>query len=97
MKVRFTDTAIGELDDILRYLSERNPAAATAVARRVKDIATLLADYPLSGREVDESGVRIASLVRYPFLVFYTVSADEVVILNVRHAARQWPWRNEHP
>jgi plasmid stabilization system protein ParE len=92
MKVRFTDTAIGELEDILRYLSERNPNAARAVATRIKDITTLLADYPLSGREADESGVRIASMVRYPFLVFYTVTADEVVILNVRHAARQWPW-----
>jgi plasmid stabilization system protein ParE len=92
MKVRFTDTALSELEDIFGFLSERNPSAATAVARRVKDIAALLADFPLSGREVDESGVRIASMVRYPFLVFYTVTTDEVVILNVRHAARQWPW-----
>lgn len=92
MKVRFTDTAARELEDILRYLSVRNPGAATAVARRVKDIASLLSDYPLSGREVDESGVRMASMVRYLFLVFYAVTNDEVVILNVRHAARQWPW-----
>jgi toxin ParE1/3/4 len=94
MKVRFTDTAFGELEDILRYLSERNPGAAKAVARRVKDIALLLADYPLSGRETDESGVRIASMVRYPFLVFYTVTSDEVVNLSVRHAARQWSWED---
>jgi toxin ParE1/3/4 len=93
MKVRFTDTAIAELDDIFRYLSARNPNAATAVAKRVKDVAAMLAEYPLSGREVDESGVRMASLVRYPFLVFYAVTGDELVILNVRHAARQWPWR----
>ena len=31
-------------------------------------------------------------MVRYPFIIFYTVASDEVVILNVRHAARQWPW-----
>jgi plasmid stabilization system protein ParE len=29
-------------------------------------------------------------VVRYPFLIFYTVT-DEVVILHVRHAARLWP------
>jgi toxin ParE1/3/4 len=92
MRVRFTDTALSELEDIFRFLAERNPRAATAVAKRVKDMALLLADYPLSGREADEPGVRIASMVRYPFLVFYAVTADEVVILNVRHAARQWPW-----
>lgn len=92
MRVRFTDTALSELEDILRFLSERNPRAATVLAKRVREMATLLAEYPLSGREADEPGVRIASVVRYPFLVFYTVATDEVVILNVRHTARQWPW-----
>lgn len=92
MKVRYTETALAELEDIFHDLAERNPAVARAVAARVKDIATLLAEYPLFGHEANEPGVRIASLVRYPFLIFYTVSADEVVVLHVRHAARLWPW-----
>lgn len=92
MKVRYTDAALGELEDIFSYLFERNPAAAKAVAARVKDISALLADYPFLGRDADEPGVRIASLVRYPFLIFYTISTDEVVILHIRHAARLWPW-----
>jgi plasmid stabilization system protein ParE len=92
MRLRFTDTALSELNDILRFLSERNPRASTGVAKRVRDVAALLADYPFSGREADEPGVRIASVVRFPFIIFYTVASDEVVILNVRHAARQWPW-----
>jgi hypothetical protein len=33
---------------------------------------------------------------RYPqYLVFYTVREDEVVVLNVRHAARRHPWEAE--
>jgi plasmid stabilization system protein ParE len=92
MRVRFTDTAVSELEDIFRFLAQRNPRAAAAFAKRVKDMVVLLAQYPFSGREADEAGVRVASMVRYPFLVFYTVTADEVVILNVRHTARQWPW-----
>lgn len=62
------------------------------MAKRLKDIVTLLAEYPLSGREADEPGVRIATMIRYPFLVFYTVEAGEVVVLNLRHAKRMWPW-----
>ena len=92
MKVRYTDTAVGELEDVFKYLFDRNPAAAKAVAMCVKDVVALLADYPLIGRESDETGVRVASLVRYPFLIFYTVSPDELVILHVRHAARLLPW-----
>jgi plasmid stabilization system protein ParE len=92
MKVRYTDTALGELEDIFSYLFERNPAAAKAVAARVRDIAALLAEYPFLGHEADEPSVRVAPLIRYPFLVFYTVNEDEIVVLNVRHAARQRPW-----
>jgi plasmid stabilization system protein ParE len=44
-----------------------------------------------------EEGVRIMPVVRYPFLIFYAVSnrTDEVVILRIRHAARQRPWEQE--
>jgi plasmid stabilization system protein ParE len=30
----------------------------------------------------------------YPYLIFYTVEADEVVILHVRHGARLKPWES---
>jgi ParE toxin of type II toxin-antitoxin system, parDE len=43
------------------------------------------------GHAVDEAGVRIVPLGRFPYLVFYTQSAGEVIILHVRHAARQRP------
>jgi plasmid stabilization system protein ParE len=92
MRLRYTETALSEIEGIFLYLSERNPGAAKVLANRLKDVASLLKDYPLFGRESDEPGVRIASLVRFPFLIFYTISGDEVVILNVRHAARAWPW-----
>jgi plasmid stabilization system protein ParE len=95
MKLRYTETALVEIEDIFHYLFERNPGAANAVASRLKDVAGLLVDYPLLGRESDEPGVRIASLVRYPFLIFYALSGDEVVVLNVRHAARTWPWEEQ--
>ncbi|MDT3684545.1 MAG: type II toxin-antitoxin system RelE/ParE family toxin [Pseudorhodoplanes sp.] len=65
MKVRYTDTALRELADVFSYLFDRNPAAAKAVAARVKEIAALLAEYPFFGHESDEPGVRVASLVRY--------------------------------
>jgi toxin ParE1/3/4 len=94
MKLRYTETALREIEHIFQYLLERNPAVAKAVAIRLREIAALLEAYPSLGRESDEPGVRIASLVRYPFLIFYTISADEIVVLNVRHASRAWPWED---
>jgi toxin ParE1/3/4 len=41
----------------------------------------------------DEAGVRVLSVVRYPFLIFYAIdeAAGEIVILHVRHAAQDRP------
>jgi toxin ParE1/3/4 len=35
----------------------------------------------------------VLSVVRYPFLIFYAIdeAADEIVILHVRHSARERP------
>jgi plasmid stabilization system protein ParE len=93
MKVRFSETALRETDEIFAYLYERNPSAAAAVVDRVNRVAALLEQAPFAGHKADEPGVRIMPLVRYPFVVFYTVSDDdEVVILHVRHGARRRPW-----
>ena len=46
-------------------------------------------------QETREAGVRRIPAGRYPYLVYYTVEAEEVVILHVRHGARRWPWEDE--
>jgi plasmid stabilization system protein ParE len=93
MKVRYADTALRELDDIFAYLNERNPSAAAAVVGRIEGLTALIGEFPAFGHLTDEEGVRMMPVVRYPFLVFYPVnrSADEVVILHIRHAARLRP------
>jgi toxin ParE1/3/4 len=93
MKVRYSETALRELDEIFAYIHERNPAAAAAVIDRVDQVASLLEEFPFAGHTSDEPGVRIMPLLRYPYLVFYAVSdGGEVVILHVRHGARLRPW-----
>ncbi|HEY4775236.1 MAG TPA: type II toxin-antitoxin system RelE/ParE family toxin [Xanthobacteraceae bacterium] len=47
-------------------------------------------------QETEEPNVRRMPVGRYPFLVFYTVDQDEVVILHVRHGARKPPWEANH-
>ena len=37
-------------------------------------------------------GVRRLPLGNYPYVIFYTVEADEVVILRIRHGARRPLW-----
>src|SRR3954451_23054046 len=54
-----------------------------------------LGDFPEMGQETREAGVRRIPAGRYPYLVYYTVEAEEVVILHVRYGARRWPWEDE--
>jgi plasmid stabilization system protein ParE len=93
MKVRWSQTALVQLDDIFLYIYERNRSAAFSVAKRVEELATLLGEFPLIGHLTDEADVRTLPVVRYPFVIFYAIddAAGEVVILHVRHTAQEPP------
>ena len=94
MKLRYSETALHELDEIFSYIHERNRSAAVAVVNRIERLASLIGEQPFIGHLTDEEGVRVMPVVRYPFVIFYTLNdkADEVVILHVRHGARLQPW-----
>jgi plasmid stabilization system protein ParE len=93
MKVRWSETALAQLDDIFFYVYERNRSAALSVAKRIEDLAAMLGEFPLIGHLTDEAEVRVLPVVRYPFMIFYAIdaAAGEVVILHVRHTARERP------
>jgi toxin ParE1/3/4 len=87
MKVRYTATALREIDSIFVYVAGRDAAAAGKIVARVEQLVSRLAEFPFLGHVVDEPDVRVVPLGRYPYLVFYRVASEEVAILHVRHAA----------
>ena len=93
MKVRWSETALAEIDNIFLYASEYNRSAAAAVVERIEALTALLEEFPLVGHLTDEAEVRVLSVVRYPFLIFYTIdnAAGEIVILHVRHTSQERP------
>ncbi len=92
MRVRWSESALTDIDEIFSYIHERNRTAALAVVERIEAVVGLLHDFPEAGHLTDEPGVRILPAVRYPYLIFYTIdSAAEVIILHVRHGAQERP------
>jgi plasmid stabilization system protein ParE len=89
LNLRYTPKALAELAEILAYIAERSPHDARNVQARVEAITTLLRQYPLSGQLTSESGLRRIVTLPYPYLVFYEATTEEVVIIGVRHAARE--------
>ena len=95
MKVRYTDTATADLEDILNYLIERNPRAAANVGQAVETTIARIATFPESAQATDESAIRMAPAGRFPYLIFYAVTEDEVQIIRVLHGARLRPWETK--
>lgn len=91
MKVTFTETAADELAEILDYIAQRNSSAAKNVALEIDRVIDHLRRFPLGAPQTERPEVRRATLGRYPYLIFYTVGQDEIIIRNVRHGARVYP------
>ena len=89
MNLRYTPKALAELADILAYIAERSPQGARNVQARIQAITALLVQHPHSGQLTSDSGLRRIVTPPYPYLVFYEVTAEEVVIIGVRHGARE--------
>jgi addiction module RelE/StbE family toxin len=91
MKVRFTRAAQRDLAQIYDYISRDSPDIASRFVARLIERARELSGNPSQGRETDEPDVRVIVAPRLRYLVFYTVSADEVHITHIRHASRRRP------
>ncbi len=93
MRVRWSESALADIRNVFEYIHERNRSAAVAVVERIEAMVGLLETFPEAGHLTDEPDVRMFPVVRYPYLVFYTIdqTAHEVVILHVRHGAQERP------
>ena len=91
MKVRWSNNAASELEDIFAFIRERSPRSAGTVARRIIDRAESLAQFPLKGEDDKTTGMRRLALVNYPYVIFYRVkdAENEVQIVSVQHTARK--------
>lgn len=86
-KIVWADEAVGHLEAIVAYISAFNPAAAGRFGERLIAVADSLAEFPDRGRDGGD-GRREMTTVR-PYVLRYRVEADRVIILRIRHGARQ--------
>ena len=67
MKIRWSETALAEIEDIFSYIYEHNRSAAASVVERIEALAALHEEFTFVGHLTDEKNVRVLSAVRYPF------------------------------
>ena len=89
MKTVYTDPALDDLEEIRAYLVIHYPAVAPAVRYRIEEVVRRIALYPESVPRVeDRPDVRAASLIRYPYKIFYRIEKKTIYILHIHHSAR---------
>jgi addiction module RelE/StbE family toxin len=91
MKIRWSPTAISDLESIREYIARDSPRAARKVANRIKESLNLLINFPLSGRAGRVSGTRELVIPETSFIAAYTIQGDEVQIAAVLHGRQRWP------
>ena len=89
MNVVFAPRALRDLESIAAYLNDRSPSGARNVLAAIRSSVDALTFFPEIGRLVTDTGHRRLPVLRYPYSVFYRVTADELFILHIRHTSRQ--------
>ncbi len=98
MRLDFSKPALAELDDILRFLSERSQLGALHVEARLRRAFEHIANFPEAAQTVEQRpNVRRLPLGRYPYVIYYEVGPDVVTVLRILHGARRQPWKDERP
>lgn len=88
MKIAYAPRALRDLQSIADYLQSRNPQGSSRVLAAIKATIETLASLPHIGVTLDKAGHRRVPVPRYPYLIFYRISSDELFILHIRHSAR---------
>jgi plasmid stabilization system protein ParE len=85
-RIVWTDEAVAHLEAIVEYVEAFNPAAARRLGERLIEVADSLAEFPDRGRDAGQGRREMTTV--WPYILRYRVEADRVVILRIRHGAR---------
>jgi toxin ParE1/3/4 len=93
MKVRYRLRARLDIENIHRYIKERNPRAATDVVARIRLAADRLGIWSYMGHEGRAPGTYEWVVVGLPYIIVYEVdeAANEVAIVAVFHGKQNRP------
>ncbi|HEY7811133.1 MAG TPA: type II toxin-antitoxin system RelE/ParE family toxin [Allosphingosinicella sp.] len=90
MKLVWRAAALDDLQAIISYIADRNPAAAARLNAEIEGCAEVLRNHPLSHRPGRVEGTREA-IVQPNYILIYEVGVGLVTITAVVHSRQQYP------
>ena len=94
-KVRFSPAAVDDMDEIFSYISQENVSAAETLLEKLDQQIKALTDFPNRGSVLSEDEYSLIQrgyrfIVVYPYLVFYRIVDDTVIIHRILHGRRDY-------
>jgi addiction module RelE/StbE family toxin len=89
MTVRWTPTALRDLQALHAFIASDRKDAAVGMVERILDGIAALEDFPQIGRPGRVVGTR--ELVVSPYVVAYRLRRGVVELLAIIHGKRRWP------
>lgn len=89
MTVRWSPTALRDLESVHAYISEDNAAAALVTVDHLIAGIDALGRNPEMGRNGRVAGTR--ELVIAPYVIAYRARKSSIHVVAIIHGARRWP------
>lgn len=90
LRLKWRPLAEEDLLGILEFIGEDDPDAALALVHTIREKVEGLSVRPKLYRAGRVSGTR-EMVVHHNYIVVYSIEADSVEILSVKHARQNWP------
>jgi toxin ParE1/3/4 len=94
-KIVISEAAYYDIDSMFSYISQNNKAAAEKLRLRIYQAIQKLKDFPELGPVISEEDAPGAVrgyrwIVVNPYIIFYRVLEDRIVIARVLHGRQNW-------
>jgi len=86
--IRLLREAEEELRLAAQFYEEAQPGLGRALIVEVRRAKDLIAAHPLAARIV-RGEIRVRSIARFPYRIYYRVRAEEIVVIAIGHRRRR--------
>lgn len=89
IEIIWSPLALARLQEIRAYVALDKPDAAERLATRIVAVVEALRNHPHLGRAGTEPGIRELIIGGTPYVVFYRVRGQRVIISTIWHGAQR--------
>jgi plasmid stabilization system protein ParE len=89
LRLRYSAAALRQIADTLAYVAARSPQGAISLQARIAKAVALIEDHPHAAQGTSRANARRVALTPYPYVIFYVVASDGVIVTRFRHTSRR--------